>query len=154
MSFMEELEGLSEDEFPDTIRLQRTLFAAYDSNWGLACESLTQALDLMEDSGFSWEKVDDWLRASAVLLHLSYGVELLEFLDRHGHTARLRPWVEALRAHVLGNREALLNVAPEIRTTAESFYDRIRSYLDKLPDRTRRRPLQRPTRTRAKRAKS
>jgi len=106
--------------------------------------------DVVRAEGFSPNTTDDWLRASAVLLHLNYGAELLVFLDDRGDTERLRPWVEALRAHQLGDRRALQNIAPEIRTTAEVFYDGIESRLKKLPEKTRRRPLPKPKRTRAK----
>jgi tetratricopeptide (TPR) repeat protein len=142
---MAELRALPSDEFPDTTNLHEALFAAYDSNWGLACESLGRALGIRAD-GFEPFNTDDWLRASAVLLHLNYGAELVAFLDQHGDTtARLRPWVESLRAHHLGDRRALQNIAPEIRTAAEIFYDGIESRLQNLPETTRRRPPAGPT---------
>jgi DNA-binding MarR family transcriptional regulator len=147
---MDELQALPEHECPDTTYLQEALFAAYDSNWGLACEALAKALTIRTD-GLSSVNTDDWLRASAVLLHLDYGAELLAFLDERGDTARLRPWVEALRAHHLGDRRALQNIAPEIRTAAEIFYDGIESRMEKLPAKTRRRPLTKPRRTRSRR---
>ncbi len=139
---------LPKQEFPDTTKLHEALFAAYDSNWGLACEALAQAIELRME-GFSPHNTDDWLRASAVLIHLNYGAELLTFLDQLGDTtARLRPWVEALRALQIGSRQALQNIAPEIRTTAEIFYDGIERRLLKLPEKTRRRPI---AKTKAKR---
>ena len=148
---MGELQALSKHQFLDTTHLHEALFAAYDSNWGLTCESIAQALTLRAD-GFSINNTDDWLRASAVLLHLNYGAELLTFLDQRGDTvARLRPWVEALRALHAGDRRALQNIAPEIRTTAEVFYDGIESRLKKLPEKTRRRPLADLKRTRSRR---
>ena len=146
---MDELRAIPKQVFPDTTHLHECLFAAYASNWGLACEALAKAL-VVRAEGFSPNTTDDWLRASAVLLHLNYGAELLVFLDDRGDTERLRPWVEALRAHQLGDRRALQNIAPEIRTTAEVFYDGIESRLKKLPEKTRRRPLPKPKRTRAK----
>jgi tetratricopeptide (TPR) repeat protein len=149
-SLMDELRALPNPKFPDTTHLQETLFAAYDSNWGLASEALTNALTI-RSGGFSSMNSDDWLRASAVLLHLNYGAELLDLLKERGDTARLRPWVEALRAHELGDRRALQNIAPEIRTTAEVFYDGIESRLKKLPEKTRRRPLPKPAKSRARR---
>lgn len=137
-------------KYHDTTHLHEALFAAYDSNWGLTRETLAKALTIRAN-GFSPMNTDDWLRASAVLLHLNYGSELLTFLDERGDTARLRPWVEALRAHHLGDRRALQNIAPEIRASAEIFYDGIESRLKKLPDKTRRRPLPVPKRARSKR---
>lgn len=70
------------------------------------------------------------------------GGALIGFLDELGDTvARLRPWVEAVRAAQIGDRRALQNVAPEIRTTAEVLYDGIELRLGKLPEKTRRRRL-------------
>jgi tetratricopeptide (TPR) repeat protein len=148
---MVELQKLPKQDFGDTTHLHEALFAAYDSNWGLACEALARALAIRA-AGFRHSNTDDWLRASAVLLHLNYGAELLAFLDQRGDTARLRPWVEALRAHHIGDRRALQNVAPEIRIAAEIFYDGIESRLKRLPDKTRRRPLAEPKRTRSRRS--
>ncbi len=125
---------------PDTLHLHEALFAAYEANWGLASDALVQAIQL-RPTGFASVTKDDWLRASAVLLHLNFGAELLALLDQLGESAaRLRPWVEALRALQLGDRRALQNVAPEIRVTAEIFYDGIEQRLLKLPQKTRRRP--------------
>lgn len=91
---MAELMALPKHAFPDTTHLHEALFAAYDSNWGLARDALAKALDLRDD-GFAAMNTDDWLRFSAVLLHLNYGAELLVFLDQRGDNIRLRPWVEA-----------------------------------------------------------
>jgi tetratricopeptide (TPR) repeat protein/DNA-binding transcriptional ArsR family regulator len=150
---MDELRKMSDHEFPDTTHLHEALFAAYDSNWGLACDALARALTIRAE-GFDRCNTDDWLRASAVLLHLNYGTELLSLLDKRGDTARLRPWVEALRAHQLGDRRALQNIAPEIRTAAEIFFDGIESRLKKLPEKTRRRPLPTTKKTRKRRTGS
>jgi tetratricopeptide (TPR) repeat protein len=147
---MDELRLLPNPEFPDTRHLHEGLFAAYNFNWGLVCEALAKALAI-RSHGFSSANTDDWLRTSAVLLHLNYGADLMTFFDQRGNTARLRPWVEALRAHHLGDRRALQNIAPEIRSTAEVFYDGIQSRLQKLPEKTRRRPLTKPKRTRRRR---
>jgi hypothetical protein len=127
------------DDLADTVHLHQALFAAYDSNWGLTTEALSRAL-AVGANGFSPENVDDWHRASAVLLHLNYGKELLAFLDERDFSARLRPWVEALRAHQQGDRRVLQNIAPEVRGAAEIVYDAIQQRLDKLPEKTRRRP--------------
>jgi len=143
---LDELRALPKQAYPDTTHLHEALFAAYDSNWGLACEAIGNALAIgVEGLGFQW------LVTSAVLLHLNYGAELLAFLEQRGDTARLRPWVEALRAHQLGDRRALQNIAPEIRTSAEVFYDGIERLLKKLPEKTRRRPLAKPRKPRAHR---
>lgn len=135
---MAELMARSEHKCPDTTHLHEALFAAYDSNWGLARDALEKALALRTD-GFVAMNTDDWLRASAVLIHLNYGAELIAFLDQRGDNVRLRPWVEALRALQIGDRRALQNIAPEVRVTAEVFYDGIEHRLLKLPAKTRRR---------------
>ena len=145
---MDQLEGLPTHEFPDTSFLHKALFSAYDSNWGLAQEALMLSLKLRLE-GFDAQNADDWLRASAVLIHLNYSAELLTFLNQLGDTTeRLRPWVEALRALHMGDRKALQNIAPEIRSTAEEFYDGIERRLLKLPEKTRRRPLPKPKKSR------
>jgi len=136
---MEELMAMPEHEFHDTTQLHEALFAAYDSNWGLARDAISKAL-VLRDGGFIARNTDDWLRASAVLIHLNYGAELIAFLEQRGDNVRLRPWVEALRALQIGDRRALQNIAPEIRVTAEIFYDGIERRLLKLPAKTRRRP--------------
>jgi tetratricopeptide (TPR) repeat protein len=150
---IDQLKELPKLAMPDTAHLQEALFSAYDSNWGLVREALTKALTIRAD-GMSSMNTDDWLRASAVLLHLNYGGELLAFLDERGDTARLRPWVDALRAHHLGDRRALQNIAPEVRATAEVFYDGIHLRLKKLPEATRRRPSPKATRTRSSQTRS
>ena len=139
-ALMRELQAFQFAQFPDTTLLHESLFAAYDSNWGNATEALSKAIEVRL-GGFSAGNTDDWLRASAVLLHLNYGAELLTFIDQLGDTtARLRPWVEALRALQIGDRRALQNIAPEIRTTAEVFYDGIERRLKLLPEKTSCRP--------------
>jgi tetratricopeptide (TPR) repeat protein len=148
-SLMDKLRALAKHENPETTHLHEGVLAAYDSNWGLACKALAKALTIRVDDTAPFN-TDDWHHATAVLLHLNYGAELLAFIEQRGDTARLRPWVEALRAHHLGDRRALQNIAPEIRTAAEIVFDTIEKRLKKLPEKTRRRPLARPKRTRAK----
>ncbi len=144
---MEALKNLPKQEYPDSTFLHEALFAAYDANWGLTRDALAKAIAIRAD-GFSKNNTDDWLRASAVLIHLNYGEELLRFLDERGETARLRPWVEAVRAVQIGDKKALQNIAPEIRTTAEELYDGIEHRLRQLPESTSRRPVKKPKRSR------
>ena len=116
---------------------------------GLKVKAIIDAGDLVPDT-LTGEIVRDRLAqadaANGFLLdgyprNLGQVGDLDGFLDERGDTARLRPWVEALRAHHLGDRRALQNIAPEIRIAAEIFFDGIESRLKKLPDKTRRRPL-------------
>jgi len=124
----------------DLYHLHRGVSALYEADWGLARSEFRAAMDIATD-GIPSITTIGWMRTSAVLLHLNYGAELLAFLDAQPDTvAKLRPWVEALRAHVAGDRRYLQNIAPEIRTTAEVFYDGIDRRLQKLPEKTRRRP--------------
>lgn len=149
--FQEKLQkGADPDEQPSiSPLLHAALFAAYDANWGICRDNLVAALELSPD-GFDLNEANDWNRSSAVLLHLNYGNELHQLIGDHGFEARLRPWSEAIRAHNFGNRKQLQNIAPEIRTTAEEFYDAIAEFLNRLPKATARKPQPTP-RKRAKR---
>lgn len=139
--------GLPKIECLDTLELHKALFAAYAENWGVVCEALKQALAYVK-SDFPRATSDDWFRASAVLLHLNYGHQLLKFLKDRGDDSRLRPWYEALAALEAGDRRYLQNLAPEVRTTAEYYFDQIERRLKGLPEKTRRRPLPKSTRER------
>jgi len=123
--------------------LQAALHAAQESNWGLACQGLSAALKVWSARGVGADPAD-WLHAGAVLLHLNLGGELLKFLQLEGAIPRLRPWVEALRAHLSGDRRALLNICPEIRGMAGICYDRMAEVLKQLPKATCRRPSPEP----------
>lgn len=147
-----ELEQGADESFDELNSLQEALFAAYDQNWGLSRVSLSHALAGREDA-FGPATLEHWLVATAVLLHLNYGTELLEFLEERGDVQRLRPWADALRALNAGDRRALKNSAPEIRATAEIFFDRIDGYLQKLPETTRRRPAPKSLRRRTTRSR-
>src|SRR5208283_1953558 len=67
----------------DSFHLHEALFAAYDSNWGICTEALAKAMKAI-GYRFPSSTEDDWCRASAVLLHLNFGEELLAFLREHG----------------------------------------------------------------------
>ena len=88
---------------------------------------------------------------STVLLHLNYGAELLAFLRERGDDARLRPWYEALAALHQGDRRYLQNIPVEVRTTAEFYFDQIEKRLNALPEKTRRRPVPKPSKKSRKR---
>lgn len=118
--------------------LQEALFAAYSSNSGITLEKIAAILDMDSDFQFG---LDSYGRSNmvAVLIHLGYSNELLSLLDERGDKLRLRPWYEAIRAHHLGDRAYLQNVAPEIRSASESFFESIAFLLDSLPEATSRR---------------
>ena len=136
-------------KFGDSYHLQEALFAAYRSNWGLCREALAEAIDVIGQR-FPSSSDDDWCRASAVLLHLNYGEELLAFLRERGDDARLRPWYEALSALHRGDRRYLQNIPVEMRATAEYYFDQIEKRLNALPEKTRRRPVPKPPKKRRK----
>jgi tetratricopeptide (TPR) repeat protein len=122
------------------VEINLGILSACQSNWGLACTAFNKAFD-KQAQGIPPEGMNEWIRASAVLLHLGYGTPFLDFLDTLQSKTRLRPWYEALSALHTGDRLLLQNLAPEVRETAEKLYDEIDRRLQMLPEKTRRRPL-------------
>jgi tetratricopeptide (TPR) repeat protein len=140
-------------EFVDTRELHRGLFAAYEQNLGLAAGHFDAALDLVP-SGLPSTTACDWCRTAAVLLELGHGEWFQQVLQRRGHNHSLRPFFEAIRAQTIGERAALLNVAPEVRPAAGWLYDQIEQRRQRLQDVHRRqvssRSRGRPGRSRSK----
>lgn len=121
-----EVETALPKEFLDSLALQRALFAAHEDNWGLATARLTDALDQLGDRvAFPSNTADDWMRGSAVFLSLGLGDKLLSFLRDRGDDQRRRPWYEALRAHVRGDRRYLRNIPAELRDISGQLFDEI-----------------------------
>jgi tetratricopeptide (TPR) repeat protein len=123
------------DRGKDTRALHEALFAAYDGNWGAARESLHSALVEVADS-LPTPTRDDWYRASAVIVHLGFGPQLLEFLVEQGADVRLMPWFEAVRAHVVGDERHLGNIPAEARAAATEIYAAIDRWKRQLPRKT------------------
>jgi len=123
------------NELQDTRALHEALFAAHDGNWGLASEFLRSALAVVADS-LPINTRDDWYRASAVIVHLGFGPQLLEFLVEQGADVRLMPWFEAVRAHVVGDQRHLGNIPAEARAAAAEIYAAIDRWRRLLPSRT------------------
>jgi len=99
---------------------------------------LAQALDLMVKPNAELPfMLMDWTRATAVLLHLGFGDKLLLFLRQRGEDQRLRPWYEATRAILRGDRLYLRNIPAEMQNLAETLYDEIDVRLKHLPESTR-----------------
>ena len=94
-SLFAELSRLTRLECKDSYYLHEALFAAYDTNWGIAREKLRLALEQVA-AAFRPTTGDDWMRATAVLLHLDYGKDLLALLEERGDDP-LRPWYKAIR---------------------------------------------------------
>jgi hypothetical protein len=123
------------------LALHPALFAAYEENWGVATQHLGRALDLISDqSAFPTDTFPAWMRSSAVILHLGFGEKLLTFLRDRGDDQRLRPWYEALRALLRGDRRYLRNTPVEMQEVAGKLYDEIALRLKNLPESTRRWP--------------
>ena len=128
-------ELVAPNQWKDTQALHEALFAAYDGNWGSARESLRSALAEVADSLPSNTR-DDWYRASAVIVHLGFGPQLLEFLVEQGADVRLMPWFEAVRAHVVGDERHLGNIPAEARAAAAEIYAAIDRWKRQLPQKT------------------
>ena len=109
----------------DTKALHKALFAAYNNNWGQATEALKSALEEIKNSAFPRNTHDDWCRASAVFIKLGLAPKLIEFLKLEGVSETMMPWFEALRAHVVGDRQMLLNIPAEARDAAGILFDEI-----------------------------
>ncbi len=121
------------------LALHPALLAAYQERWGETRNHLAIALDRIADHGaFPQDTFPGWMRATAVLIHLDYGERLLKFLHERGDNQRLRPWYEAIRAHLRGDRRYLRNIPAEMRDVAGTFFDYIHSLLKVLPGSTRR----------------
>lgn len=125
-SLFAEIEATKPEKFLDSLALHRALFAAQDDNGGLATAHLTAALDLLgEQTAFPNNTADDWMRGSAVFLALGLGDKLLACLRERGDDQRRRPWYEALRAHVRGDRRYLRNIPAELREISGQLFDEI-----------------------------
>ena len=134
-----ELPALADKAAASAVALHLALFAAYEKNWGVTVEHLGRALGLIADyPAIPAPVFPDWMRATAVLLHLGYGADLLGFLDGRVESQRLRPWYEAIRAHLRGDRLYLRNIPMEMREPAGLLFDQIKVRLDHLPANTRR----------------
>lgn len=92
-----------------------------------------------------------WARATTCRSVLKHGHSSSSGSDGRCRITCRSCFIEALRALQAGDRRALKNIAPEIRTTAEIFYDGIVARLKKLPEKTRRRPLPKLKQTRSRR---
>jgi tetratricopeptide (TPR) repeat protein len=118
----------------DSFNIHHALFAAYESNWEMARANLHKAHEAAK-----WQlppdTCDDWFRAAAVLLKLGYGPQYVEAIREWEaeEDVSMPPWFAAIDAHVKGDRRYLLNIAPEVRTVAETIYDQIQIRRDRLP---------------------
>jgi tetratricopeptide (TPR) repeat protein len=136
--FLSQVGALEPPILKISVSIHEALFAAQGENWGNAMKHLAQALDLMVKPNAELPfMLMDWTRATAVLLHLGFGDKLLLFLRQRGEDQRLRPWYEATRAILRGDRLYLRNIPAEMQNLAETLYDEIDVRLKHLPESTR-----------------
>lgn len=118
----------------DGIELISAVVDALQSNWGDASRHLQAAFVLLgARKSFPSNTIDDWMRASAVMISLDLGRQLLALLESTGFDHRLRPWTEALRAHVRGDRKYLRNAPAEVSESAGQLFDEIAVRMRGLP---------------------
>lgn len=126
-----------EDQTP--IHLFQSILAAHDENWGQASALIRGLIERLGDRAmFPKEQQEDWLTLSAALLHYGYGEKLLELLADTGADQKLRPWSEAIRAMLRGDKKYLRNTPVEVRDSAAVLFAQIESHLATLPAETRR----------------
>jgi hypothetical protein len=113
--------------------------AAAEENWGQASALIRGLIERLGDRAmFPKEQQDDWLTLSTALLHYGYGEKLLELLADTGAEQKLRPWAEAIRAHLRGDAKYLRNAPVEVRDAAKVLFGEIQTKLTQLPESTRR----------------
>lgn len=118
----------------DGIELVWSVIAAHRQNWGDAADHLKKALHVLgEAKSFPSRTIDDWMRTSAVMIHLNFGQSLVDMLIETGFDQRLRPWTEALKAILRGDKIYLRNAPFEVRESAAALFDEIKIRLDGLP---------------------
>jgi tetratricopeptide (TPR) repeat protein len=121
-------------EIADGIELVWSVIAAHRQNWGDAADHLKKALAVLgETKSFPSRTIDDWMRTSAVMIHLNDGRNLVDLLVETGFDQRLRPWTEALKAILRGDKKYLRNAPVEVRESAAELFDEIKIRLDGLP---------------------
>ncbi len=131
---LDEINAANPTDHADSLALQAALFAAHDANWGIATEHLKRAFAILaQTNAFPADTNDDWMRGTAVLLRLDLGESLLTLLREVGEDQRRRPWYEAIRAHVRGDRRYLRNIPAELQEISRTVFDNIERSLRNLP---------------------
>ncbi|MEM7560992.1 MAG: hypothetical protein AAF394_17850, partial [Planctomycetota bacterium] len=115
---------------PHVHALHRALFSAYDADDESLWTYMDAALEFVAERlpPFTW---DDWCRASAVLLHLGYGEELLKRLRERKVDERLSSWFLALQTCM----ETPDRERPLEDLDAERYFRYIIKWKAKLPER-------------------
>lgn len=118
----------------DGVALASSVISAQRENWGDAADHLKKALAVLgETKSFPSRTIDDWMRTSAAMIHLGFGQNLLLLLEETGFNLRLRPWTEAIKAILRGDKKYLRNSAMEVRDSAAELFDEIKVRLAGLP---------------------
>lgn len=131
-------ENLPQEIWP-LLDFDQAMVSAAEENWGQASALIRGLIERLGDRAmFPKEQQDDWLTLSAALLHYGYGNKLLELLADTGAEQKLRPWAEAIRAHLRGDAKYLRNAPVEVRDAAKVLFSEIQAKLSQLPESTRR----------------
>lgn len=110
----------------DTYWLNKSLFALYERNEGIATEYVTGALNLI-NSGFNTDTLVDWWRFAAIVFKLGFNDWLVRMLKDGGYDVILAPYVIALEALGLKHVEDFLNSkAVELREPAKIILEKIK----------------------------
>jgi tetratricopeptide (TPR) repeat protein len=118
-------------------------------NFGSATEDVASVLGGELDRG-KMDFSDDLIRLLRLAEMKGYGSHLVEWFERVGFADRLAPIYVAFKAYVL-DAKLLLDVSPEVRRTAQIFYDRLdaprrhRSNVEPKKKATRQRRMTRRT---------
>jgi tetratricopeptide (TPR) repeat protein len=118
----------------DSQHLHQVLFAAYENNWGIATEALKSALEKI-NFNLPPNTRGDWFLSMAVIIHLGFGEQLLEFLESEGVDIKMLPFYAAIRAVAKGDKRYLNDIPFEARPVAEKLYEEIEKRRSNLPPR-------------------
>ena len=122
---------LDKGQLVDVQSLHEALFAAYDRKWYSTELHLIEA-EQQADGSIPASNWDDWCRASAVLLHLGFGEEFLDFLCSSGIDQRLSSWFAATKACHLTPDEEVQFEDPK----TQKYFHYIRKWKAILPQET------------------
>jgi tetratricopeptide (TPR) repeat protein len=129
----ESLRALTPEENLHELLFDEIILDAAEDNWGKASKVLSCLISrLGERMAFPKEDKDSWLDMSAALLFYNHGEKFIVTLAQTGAEQSLRPWAEAVRAHVRGDRKYLRNAPAEVRESAGKLFDEITIRLQRL----------------------
>lgn len=122
-------DDLDMDVSSDTYWLNKSIFALYERNEGIATEYVKEALKLIYQ-GFSADTLVDWWRFAAVVFKLGFNDWLIKNLKEGGFDKILAPYFIALEALGLNQVDDFLNSkAVEIREPAKIILEKIKKFV-------------------------